>query len=279
MFIKTKISASIWDFVYQHDKVRDLMHSIDEQFTIPNKSIASTLMMQFSFMKLTRIRGMLDHIMCIRDIVAQLNGLEVTMSPSFLVLYILCTLPHDYAPFKISYNTHKDKWSINELLTMCEKLITEEDKRVNLTIYGKNKKNHVKNKGKIFAQPLIKKKSKSFFCKKNWHMKKDYIKFKNWFDKKGMENLRKPMGSEQYIYSNGRMTSHVKAIGTLAPLGFSFNFLHISFTLSNKTEIIGFGALMVGLYEIKLQSAPYNSMHVIARILYVMALKIKTHLH
>ena len=29
------------------------------------------------------------------------------------------TLPKQYGPFKISYNTHKDKWSINELLTMC----------------------------------------------------------------------------------------------------------------------------------------------------------------
>ena len=24
-----------------------------------------------------------------------------------------------YSPFKISYNTHKDKWSINELLATC----------------------------------------------------------------------------------------------------------------------------------------------------------------
>ena len=54
-----------------------------------------------------------------RDIADQLKTLEVDMSEYFLVHYILNTLPQQYAPFKISYNIHKDKWSINELLTMC----------------------------------------------------------------------------------------------------------------------------------------------------------------
>ncbi|RDX81373.1 hypothetical protein CR513_37952, partial [Mucuna pruriens] len=111
--IRTKISIGIQGSIDQHDKVRDLMHDINEQFTKSYKSLASTLIMQFLSMKLTRIRGVSDHIMHIRDIVAQLNGLEVTMSESFMVYYILCTLPHQYAPFKISYDTHKDKWSTN----------------------------------------------------------------------------------------------------------------------------------------------------------------------
>ncbi|RDY10035.1 hypothetical protein CR513_05514, partial [Mucuna pruriens] len=92
----------------------------------------------------------------------------------------------------------------------------------------------------------------------------------------GIENLRKLVESEKYIYLSGRMSSHVETIGTwnlfnlekkyyvlsfsknliyvsrLAPLSFSFNFLDTSFTLSNKTEIIGFGALIDGLYKIKL---------------------------
>ena len=82
---------------------------------------------------------------------AQLKALEVTMSDSFLVHYILCTLPLQYAPFKISYNTHKDKWSINELMTMCvqeeERLIMEEGERVNLTVHGKKKGDQPKKQG------------------------------------------------------------------------------------------------------------------------------------
>ena len=155
MFIKTNISASIRSSVDQHEKVNDLLKAIDDQFITFDKALASTFIMQFSSLKLQGIRGVRDHIMRMRDIVAQLKALEVTMSDSFLVHYILCTLPLQYAPFKISYNTHKDKWSINELMTMCvqeeERLIMEEGERVNLTVHGKKIVDQPKNKGKIPA--------------------------------------------------------------------------------------------------------------------------------
>uniref|UniRef100_A0A2N9J7I7 Integrase catalytic domain-containing protein n=1 Tax=Fagus sylvatica TaxID=28930 RepID=A0A2N9J7I7_FAGSY len=119
MFIKTRISAGIRGSVDQHEKVRDLLKAIDEQFVTSDKALASTLIMKFSSLRLTSVRGVREHIMQMRDTVAQLKKLEVEMSESFLVHYILNTLPHQYGPFKISYNTHKEKWSINELMTMC----------------------------------------------------------------------------------------------------------------------------------------------------------------
>jgi hypothetical protein len=57
-----------------------------------------------------------EHIMEMRDIAAQLKFLEVEISDSLLVHLILNSLPSQYGPFKISHNTHKDNWSINELL-------------------------------------------------------------------------------------------------------------------------------------------------------------------
>ena len=54
-----------------------------------------------------------------RDLAAQLKILEVKMSETFFVHYILNSLLAQYSPFKISYNTHKEKWSINELMVMC----------------------------------------------------------------------------------------------------------------------------------------------------------------
>ena len=112
----------------------------------------------------------------------------------------------------------------------------------------------------------------------------------------GMQNLRKPMGSGQCIYSGNKMSSHVEAIDTcslvlsssfilelektfyvpsfsrnlisisgLVPLGFSFSFLDSGFSLSNKSKVIGYGTLSDGLFHIQLQNDfTYNSMHVIA---------------
>ena len=99
--------------------------------------------MKFTSLKLTGIKGVCEHIMEMRDIVAQLNKLEVEMSESgpFLVYFILNILPLQYGPFKIFYNTHKNKWSINELMTMCvqeeERLIMEQGESVMLVTQKK----------------------------------------------------------------------------------------------------------------------------------------------
>ena len=197
MFIKTKVTAGIRGSVDQHENVRDLLKAIDDQFVTSEKALASTLIMKFSSYRLTSVKGVREHIMKMRDIAAQLKKLEVDMSESFLVHYILNSLPAEYGPFKISYNTHKDKWSINELMTMCvqeeERLVMEQGESALLTTTrGKNKviktdksQANQKGKGKIPPQGDIKKEVKCFFCKKGGHMKNECPKFKDWLEKKG----------------------------------------------------------------------------------------------
>ena len=73
MFIKTKIFVGIRGSVEQIDKVKPLLKAIDEQFVTSDKALASNLIMQFSSTKLTRIREVRDHIMRMRDTVAQLK--------------------------------------------------------------------------------------------------------------------------------------------------------------------------------------------------------------
>ena len=58
--------------------------------------------------------------------------------------------------------------------------------RVFMAIQGKNKNQaKQKGKGKEPTQAKIKKESKCFFYKKKGHMKKDYVKFQKWLEKKG----------------------------------------------------------------------------------------------
>ena len=177
-----------------------MLKAIGEQFVTSDKALASTLIMKFSSIRITSVRGVHEHIMQMRDIAAQLKKLGIDMSDSFLVHFILNTLPHQYGPFKISYNTHKDKWSINELMTMCvqeeERLVMELGESAMLaTTFGKNKRNDTsqtytsksnqKGKGRIPPQADIKKENKCFFCKRKGHVKKDCPKFKKWLEKKG----------------------------------------------------------------------------------------------
>ena len=128
MFIKTHISTSIRGSIEKHDKVQDLLKVIDNKFAKFMKSLVGTLIILFSTLRLTGVNGVLDHIMRMMDIATQLKNLKVTISESFLVQYILCTLPLQYSPFKIFYKTHKEDWSISELLTVC----MEEEERLHV---------------------------------------------------------------------------------------------------------------------------------------------------
>ncbi|OIS96133.1 hypothetical protein A4A49_58607, partial [Nicotiana attenuata] len=118
MFIKAHIRQSIRGSIPNSDKVKTYMKAIVEQFVSFDKALAST-MKRLSSMTFDRSRTVREHIMEMRNISAKLKSLEVDMSEPFLVHFILNSLPAEYGPFKISYNTHKDKWSITELLTMC----------------------------------------------------------------------------------------------------------------------------------------------------------------
>ncbi|XP_010523544.1 PREDICTED: uncharacterized protein LOC104801859 [Tarenaya hassleriana] len=199
MFIKTNISSGIRGSIEQYDNVCMLLKAIDEQFESSDKALASTLIMKFSTLRLTSTKGVRDHIMQMRDLAAQLKTLEVTMSDSFLVHYILNSLPQQYGPFKISYNTHKDKWSINELLNMCVqeegRLLMEGGESVHLATQGKVKyQAKKKGKEKLTSQGNIKKESKCFFCKKKGHMKKDCQRFQEWLVKKGFAKPKEASG-------------------------------------------------------------------------------------
>nr|CAN69553.1 hypothetical protein VITISV_009018 [Vitis vinifera] len=186
MYIKTKINAGIHGSIKQHENVRELLKAIDEQFVTSDKALASTLIMKFISLKLTGIRGVREHIMEMRNIMAQLKKLE------------------------------------------------------------------------------------------------------------GMQNLRKPVTSEQFILSRNKMGSHVEAIGTcylnlnggfflelqktfyvpsfsrnlisisrLVPFRYSFHFLETSFSLIYKSDCVGNGILSDSLYCIFLQNdTTHNSLHV-----------------
>ncbi|KAF7835869.1 Retrovirus-related Pol polyprotein from transposon TNT 1-94 [Senna tora] len=280
MYIKSKIYASIRGSLGVHKNVCDLLKAIDEQFESSEKALASTLMSKLSTMKLTSIKGVREHIMRMRDIAAQLKTIEVELPDSFLVYSILNSLSPQYGTFKISYNTHKQKWSINEVLTMC----VQEEGRL---LAEMEESAHLENQGKD----------------KNQAKKKDVSSNTWWIDSgatihisntlQGFLNQRKPTSSEQYIYSGNKMGSLVEAIGTcklilnsgfvlildrtfyvpsfsrnlisiskLVPLGYSFEFSNNMFKLFFKSNIVGNGTMSDGLFRVQLQdNTSYDTMH------------------
>ncbi|XP_057515008.1 uncharacterized protein LOC130796658 [Actinidia eriantha] len=132
ILIKSHISKAIRGSIPDCDKAKVFM-----------KALANTLMKKLSGMKHNSSKSVCEHTMEMIDIAEQLEGLEIEIFESFLVHFILNSLCAEFGPFKISYNTHKKKWSVNELLTMCvreeERLKHEILESANLVFHGKGK--------------------------------------------------------------------------------------------------------------------------------------------
>lgn len=93
MFIETKIYASIHSFVKQYNNFKALLEDIDEQFETSDKALTNTLFMKISSMKITYVRDVHEYIMKNQDLAIELRTLEVQISKTFIVLYILNFLP------------------------------------------------------------------------------------------------------------------------------------------------------------------------------------------
>ena len=66
-------------------------------------------------MKFDGSRSMSAHVIEMINLAAKLKNLGLVMDDAFLVQFILTSLPPQYEPFKIHYNTITEKWSLNEL--------------------------------------------------------------------------------------------------------------------------------------------------------------------
>ncbi|KAG6397431.1 hypothetical protein SASPL_143598 [Salvia splendens] len=126
----------------------------------------------------------------------------------------MISLPHQFDHFKVSYNTVKDKWSLNELISHCvqeeERLKQSKTESAHLATSYRGKRG--KDKGKRILSEFAKgkrilpdssrnvagpsakqfKKERSgsvcFFCKKDGHKKNDCEEYHAWRVKKEQDD-------------------------------------------------------------------------------------------
>ena len=196
-FLRMTIANNIKTTIPQTENAKEYISFVEERFRSADKSLAGTLMAELTTMKYNGSISMQQHIIEMTNIAARLKTLGLAVEDSFLVQFVLNSLPPEYGPFQINYNTIRDKWNVNEL---ASRLVQEEARL-------KSQKSHSANlvgKGAVkgFKPKRFKKKSangsqtekkehmteKCHFCKKAGHYQKDCHKRKAWFEKKGIFN-------------------------------------------------------------------------------------------
>ncbi|XP_074556836.1 uncharacterized protein LOC141819121 [Curcuma longa] len=199
MFMRMTIANNIKTTIPQTENAKEYLKFVEERFRSADKSLAGTLMAQLTTIKFDGSCSMQEHTIEMTNIVARLKSLGMAVDDSFLVQFILNSLPPQYSAFQINYNTIKEKWNVNELIS---KLIQEENRlknlgshSINLTTQGAIKapkakaKSFKKKTRPIKASQADKKEhnnDKCHFCKKEGHYQKDCPKRKAWFEKKGI---------------------------------------------------------------------------------------------
>ncbi|XP_028054946.1 uncharacterized protein LOC114259152 [Camellia sinensis] len=159
IIMKGSITPAIQGAIPVSESAVSYMKSIEEQFIGTSKSLASTFMIKMMTMKYDGSSGVREHILKMNDMASQLKGMDMEISEGFLVHFIMTSLLAQFGPFKINYNTQKDKWKMSELIAMCvqeeERLKVEKLDMAHLTTLGPTKKIFKKGKNSTYAQSLL----------------------------------------------------------------------------------------------------------------------------
>ena len=67
-----------------------------------------------------------EYIMKMSNLTLKLKTLKIELGEELLVHLVLISLIVHFGQFKVSYNTQKNKWSINEVISHC----VQEEKRL-----------------------------------------------------------------------------------------------------------------------------------------------------
>ena len=79
----------------------------------------STLLRKLVGMKYTNKENIREYIMEMSNIAGILKALKLQLSDDLLVHLVLISIPSQFSQFIVSYNTQKDKWTLNELISHC----------------------------------------------------------------------------------------------------------------------------------------------------------------
>ncbi|XP_042488220.1 uncharacterized protein LOC122068429 [Macadamia integrifolia] len=119
LYIKKTISKTIKSSIPTSENAKEYLINVENRCATADKSLTGTLMTKLVTIMYSGTNGIGDHISEMESICAQLKPFELIMNEGCLVQIILTSLPPRFGTFKIHYNTNKDKWTLNELQSIC----------------------------------------------------------------------------------------------------------------------------------------------------------------
>jgi hypothetical protein len=148
MVIKCPIKEAIKGGISDCETAKEYLKKVESQFTSSSKTYASTIIKMLVTEKYSFDNEVREHILK--------KTMDMGLKDGFLVHLVTSSLPKEFEPFGINYNSQPESWVIEKLIPMC----VQEEEIIN-DVRG-DFINHMKhNKKKNFSNSPQSKKSYS----------------------------------------------------------------------------------------------------------------------
>ena len=109
MIMKHSIPEAIRGAIPEETRAKTFLDQIANRFVANEKVETSTILSKFVSMRYKRKDNIRKYIMEMSNLVTRLKALKLELLEDILVHLVLISLPTQFNPFKISYNTQKEK--------------------------------------------------------------------------------------------------------------------------------------------------------------------------
>ncbi|PON83006.1 hypothetical protein TorRG33x02_212120, partial [Trema orientale] len=124
MIMKHSIPETIKGAVPKVDNAKAFLDAIAKRFQKNEKAETSTMLNNLLAMRYKGKGNIREYIIEMSNLASKLKALKLELSDDLLVQLVLLSLPPQFSQFKVSYNTQKEKWTLNKLISQC---VQEED--------------------------------------------------------------------------------------------------------------------------------------------------------
>ncbi|XP_057755600.1 uncharacterized protein LOC130974762 [Arachis stenosperma] len=220
MIMKHSIHKVFRGSITENKNAKQFLKDVEKFFTKNEKAEASSPLNKLVSMRYKGKGNIREYIMETSHLASKLKALKLELSEDLLMHFILIFLPAHFGQFKVSYNTLKDTWSLNELISHCvqeeERLQQDKTESAHMALSS-----HYERKRDTTADaPSQQKKAK----------KQDQVST-CFFYKKDCLWSQPPSHAERYIYVADSNIVAVEAIGTFRLCSMSGIYLDLLETL------------------------------------------------
>jgi hypothetical protein len=143
MVIKSSIMEAIRGAIPNCETAKEYLKKVKSQFTGSLKTYASTIIKRLVTEKYSFSSGVREHTPKMSNMTSKLKPVDMGLKDEFLIHLVMSSLPKEFEPFEINYNSQPESWGIEKVIAMC---VQEEERIKEARGDSINHMNHKKKK-------------------------------------------------------------------------------------------------------------------------------------